>query len=93
MESPGARSSWMILHRDEVAVDPFVSGAFAITHRHNDNLDEGWTQTRYCGSSGILVMLSQSVGAAGERFYQRVDDERLQTNVFGRAFGVSTFLF
>ena len=38
-------------------------------------------------------MLNQSVGVTGELFYQRTDNEQLQTNAFGLAFGISAFLF
>jgi len=71
---------------------PFISGSVGVTHLNRGDRDEGQTQTRYRGSGGVLVMLSQSVGVTGELFYQRTDTERLQRSTFGLAFGISAFL-
>lgn len=72
---------------------PFVSGSLGITRLRDDNLDEDRTQASYRGAGGILVMLSRSVGITGELFYQRTDNDQLQTNTFGFAFGISAFLY
>jgi len=79
--------------RGERRYYPFVSGSFGVTHARDDTLNEGRTQTRYRGSGGVLVMLSRNVGITGELFYQRIDNDQLQTNAFGLAFGFSAFLF
>jgi len=79
--------------REERSYYPFVSGSVGVTRFNRGGLDEGRTQTRYRGSGGILVMLNQRVGVTGELFYQRTDNEQLQTNAFGLAFGISAFLF
>ena len=79
--------------REERSYYPFVSGSVGVTRFNRGGLDEGRTQTRYRGSGGILVMLNQRVGVTGELFYQRTDNEQLQTDAFGLAFGISAFLF
>jgi len=79
--------------RDERSYYPFVSGSVGVTRFNSGGLDEGRTQTRYRSSGGVLVMLSRSVGVTGELFYQHIDNDQLQTNAFGLAFGISAFLF